>query len=91
MLVRVTAEEKLRIWTRNGSTHRYADLAERRGRTAWKSLIVVGLAKGDVNGAGIIGKSLSEGFYQCGDQEEGADLVCHTTCLPVTWWKILTI
>ena len=68
MLVRVTAEEKLRIWTRNGSTHRYADLAERRGRTAWKSLIVVALAKGDVNGAGIIGKSLSEGFYQCGDQ-----------------------
>ena len=70
MLVRVTAEEKLRIWTRNGSTHRYADLAERRGRTvkALKSLIVVALAKGDVNGAGIIGKSLSEGFYQCGDQ-----------------------
>ena len=40
------------------------------GRTvkAWKNLIVVALAKGDVNRAGIIGKSLSEGFYQCGDQ-----------------------
>ena len=63
------------------------------GRTvkAWKNLIVVALAKGDVNGAGIIGKSLSEGFYQCGDQVEGADLVWHTTCPPVTWWNNLTI